>query len=726
MTRPLILNPEQVADIARRYDGKRETIAALILEFGVERHNIHSAARRGGYKTKQVRIEWTPEKDQYLIDNWGKVPPHEIYAHLGIPENSTSVFNKLKRIGHSTRDNEDLTIHDIEHLTKLDHRLWHRFIDAGWLRSYSEYGRNGEVWSRRVKIEWISAFLRAHPDVLDYRNADKYTRGVLELNKLPDPPRYMLLTCRSDSWKDGVRQTPTGLKVHHGDYQLVDREHQFTMESCSIIGGTDVWATLYQTPSCPRCGCKVSRFSEKAIFSETDPGQGDALNAIASKLGLTWCDGKFLAADGKPVSEEELLRYIFNTKRSAGKAFTTFRRLLEAGMSVAPANPVPTDRLLPNVLRYSLRDGQQNVFDSFLESGNVGVYWPPGIGKMYFLGQAFASLAGEHVLFVHTNTIRDQWIEFFKTQGNVRVAYVKKPFHYRIDILDSTGAMRSVVRIFSYLTREQFDHLKFVVCGFDEAQFLPGNNASRLSMIKSEYRVGLSATPFREDGRADLIQMMTGLALGENWKVFKDAGQIPDIPVRVLIVADLEQKHRALARCLNGHKTIIFSDSLEDGKRISAELRIPFIYSATKNRLQVLEEHQAVVMSRVGDCGIDTQDLEEVIEFNFHHGSRAQSLQRMGRLLHSRKPLRHTVLMTLKEFSLYHKRLSALEIKGFPIKIEMYKDQARRGRPKKPKSVNEWVKLLGVAPAQRTSSPIETSADKRSRVMRRLQERRAI
>ncbi len=722
MSRPL-LTAEQVAEIARIYDGRTETVEVLMAKFGVRRHNIYTAAMRGGYKTERQRIEWTPEKDQYLRDNWGKLPPAEIYAHLGVKPGTTSVFNRLKRIGHSTRHNEDFTIYDLEHLTKLDHRLWRRFIDDGWLKSYPEYGRNGDIWSRRVKTERLGAFLRAHPEVFDYRAADRYVRGVLELDRLPAPPKFMRVTCRSDAWRDGVKPTPAGYKVHHGELELVEREHRYSLESCAAAGGTDFWALIYTSPSCPRCGSKVSRFSEKAVFSDEAPDDGDTLAAVAGKLGLAWRDGRFWTAQGEPVSEEELLRYVFSTKRQPGKAFRTFRRLLEAGMTVAPPNPVSGDRVLPNVLRYELREGQQRAFEAFLASGNVGIYWPPGIGKMYFLGMAFTRLAGEHVLFVHTRTIREQWIAFFKAHGSVSVAYVKTPHHYRVDIRDGAGDIRSVVRIYSYQTRVRFDEARFVVAGFDEAQFLPGDNASRLSMIGAEYRVGLSATPFREDGRADLIQMMTGRALGEDWQEFKDAGQIHDVPVRVLIVQDLEQKHRALPGLLNGHKTIVFCDAIADGQRIAEELGIPFIHAATNKRLEVLAEHRAVAMSRVGDCGIDTQDLEEVIEFNFHHGSRAQSLQRLGRLLHARKPLRHTVMMTVKEFSLYHKRLSALEAKGFPIRIDMYRERPRRGRPPAPKPVSMWAQLLGVTPAPKNHPPRETAAQKRARVMRRVQER---
>jgi len=718
-----ILTAAVIADIAGVYDGKSETIAALMAKHRLARHNVHRAARLGGFKTRRQRIDWTQEKDDYLRQNWGKLPPAEIYAHLGVSEGTTAVFNRLKRIGHSTRNNEDLTIYDIEHLTKIDHRIWRRFIDDGWLKSYEEFGRDGQVWSRRVKLESIARFLRTHPEAFNYAAADKYAIAVLELAKLPPAPRFMLVTCRSDSWQDGTRATPTGAKIHHGEIALVDREHSFSMESCAAIGGTDVWATLYENPCCPRCGCKVSRFSEKAVFSDTDQGEGSTLNAIAGKLGLTWADGRFLAADGSVVGEHELLQYVFSTKRNPGKAFGTFRRILEAGMKVAPPNPVPAEQLLPNVLRYELREGQQAAFASFVESGNVGVYWPPGIGKMYFLGMVFSRLAGEHALFVHTRTIRDQWVAFFREHGNVRVVCHWKPFHFRVDILDNAGQVRSTVRIFSYMTREVFDDWRFGVVGFDEAQFLPGNNASRLSMLKSDYRVGLSATPFREDGRAGLIQLMTGTALGEDWQEFRDAGAIADVPVRVLIVKDLEHKHRALARIVGRRKTIVFSDAIADGKRIAAELHLPFIHAATEKRLEVLASHRVVVMSRVGDCGIDTQDLEEVIEFNFHHGSRAQSLQRMGRLLHSRNPLRHTVMMTTKEFSLYHKRLSALEGKGFRIHIEIDKDRKPRGRPPAPKPISVWAQILGATPARRTTAPLETNADKRARVMRRITER---
>lgn len=736
--KPMFTAAECLA-IASEYDGMTETIDELVRKYKVKRHNIAFAARRGGYKTKRSKIEWTPERDAYLVEQWGKIPPAQVYAYLGC--SPASVFNRLKRIGHSTRDNPDFTVYDVEHLTKIDHRQWRGWIERGWLKAYQEYGCNGETWSRRIKLEWLHAFFREHPEAFNYRAADKYARGVLELSKLPDPPAFMRITCRSDAWRDGERLTPFGSKYHHGELVLKKMQHHFSLNSCAKDGGTEFWAPLYATPSCPRCGCKASRFSEKALFTDKDPGDAESLNAIAGKLGLVWRRGLFYTPKGERVTEEELLRFVFSTKRNAGKAFTTFRRLLQAGITVTSPNPVTSTRILPNILDFQLREGAQRAaWQAFLRNGNVGIYWPPGIGKMYFLGTVFTRIAGEHFLFVHTNTMREQWIAFFKAHApRVKVTGFysatsigrTQPYH-RVDIFDHAGELRSTLRIYGYQTRAKFDHERPGVAGFDEAQFLPGNGASRLSMISSEYRVGLSATPFREDGRADLIQIMTGEALGEDWKPFKDSGEIPDVPIRVLLVKDIEHKHQALGRTLKGHRTIVFSDAIADGQRIEAELGIPFIHGGVKNRLQVLGQHKAVCMSRVGDCGIDVPDLKEVIEFNFHHGSRAQSLQRLGRLLHSRWPLRHTVMMTRKEFSLYHKRLSALEAKGYKISIQVWTGRIRRGRPPA-MPVRSWVQALGIRPApvarginKVTGKPYETNAEKRDRVQQRLEQRTGV
>ncbi len=707
-----MLTLDQIAEIGNRYDGTTETLDALVAQFQVKRHNVIAAAKKAGYKTSKKRKSWTAEEDKFLQENWGRMAPDEIADALGRTYLSCQL--RKKRLGISTRDFEDLTIRDIEELTKIDHRIWHRFIDDGWLKAWQQ-PRRGAVPVTRVSVDNLKKFFTDHPEVFNYQASTPYVRGVLELNGLPDAPKFKRVTCQSESFTDGERQTKVGKIVHHGDFSLENRIHQFSMESCATIGGTSFWTPIYEvSPSCPRCGCITSRFSESAIFTDDTPDEAEKLAIVAAKLGLKWIDGGFVDAEGNRLSDENLLRYVFNTKRNAGKAFRVFRRLLEAGLKVAPPNPVPESRLLPNILSYDLRPRQQSAFVEFLRTGNIGVYWPPGHGKMYFLGMIYTRIPGRHVLFVHTDTIREAWIAHMKAYAPaIKVRECWKPKCHEVTVFNADGNERCVIEIYAYMTRHHFSGNAYSVAGYDEAHFLPGTNAHRLSLIECEFRVGLTATPFREDGRADLIQIMTGTSVGEDWDEMMEAGEINNVPVQVIVVQDLEHKYQVLGKMLGKHRTIVFSDSIENGKRIASENRIPFVFSESENRLETVHANRVVCMSRVGDCGIDVPDLEEVIEFNFHHGSRAQELQRYGRLLHAKNPVRHVVLMTASEFTLYHKRLKSLESKGFGIEVTIRRP-GRRGRPVSIRPLSQAAIQPGNAFAMLISQ-LEASASSRKK-----------
>src|SRR5215510_12282401 len=69
----------------------------------------------------------------------------------------------------------------------------------------------------------LHRFLTEHPEVVNPAKVTRHARGLLELERLPPPPRYKLLTCRSESWQNQIKPTPTGPKVHHGDVRLADK-----------------------------------------------------------------------------------------------------------------------------------------------------------------------------------------------------------------------------------------------------------------------------------------------------------------------------------------------------------------------------------------------------------------------------------------------------------------------------------------------------------------------
>jgi hypothetical protein len=466
--------------------------------------------------------------------------------------------------------------------------------------------------------------------------------------------------------------------VHHGEPSVVAKQHTYSLKSCAALGGTGFWTATYDmAPTCPRCGCKVSRFSEEGVFSFEDPGEAETLNHIAGKLALKFQDGRFVDAAGHRLAETDVMQYVFSSNRNPARAVTVFRKLLEAGLRVIEDSPVrPEDMALP-LLRYELAPEQQKTYGEFLTCGNVGVYWPPGSGKQYFGCHAMTTILGQHRLFVHSDTIRDGWIEHFRRYAPlVKVEMLTKPTRSVVSVYESDGgALRCTVEIWNYRTRHSFGTSPCVLAVFDEAHFLPGNHAHKLALLNSRYRIALTATPFRGDNREVLLESMTGRSLGKEWGATNAAGrEIPRIPVKVLIVRDVEAKFAAVRQLTKrSGKTLVFSEGLTDGKRIAFETGMPFIFSETKERLSVLRAHRVACISRVGDCGLDIPDLATVIEFSGLGGSRAQSLQRLGRLLHSRTARQHIVLMTAKELGLHARRLAVLEEKGFPLKISMFR-----------------------------------------------------
>lgn len=202
-------------------------------------------------------------------------------------------------------------------------------------------------------------------------------------------------------------------------------------------------------------------------------------------------------------------------------------------------------------------------------------------------------------------------------------------------------------------------------------QHLPANTFIRLATLRTKYRLGFSGSPFREDGRENYIIALTGFPVGMSWEDLIKTRVIKEPSFRVYILKNDKEKMRKLEELLQiPMKTIIFCDWIKLGEQISKKFNIPFIYGATKDRLELIRKANTCVVSRVGDEGLSFPELERVIEIAFLYGSRMQESQRFGRLMHSsQKQPEHIILMTEKEFEAYQKRLYAITERGFRIEF---------------------------------------------------------
>jgi superfamily II DNA or RNA helicase len=668
-----LLTIEQCRQIAGEFDGTTRTIDRLLTEWrevvpGLKRHNIAAAARRGGYATSKERKAWTDAEDQFLRDNWHRLSGDEIAQRL--ERTFTSVNLRHKRIGIGRYDGHELTIRDLEVLTKLDHRQWHDFIARGWLKARKRRRRCGAAPITYVSITALHVMLREHPEIYDYRGAPKRARALLELDVVPDAPAWKRVVCNSDAWQPGLRQMPVGRTMTHGAPAMAERLQQFRLRSCATIGGTSFWSPLYSLPMCPRCGCQVSRYSPDALFTDMDPGDDEVITIQARKLGLQWAGGQLIDAEGRTVNDRDVLAALFDGTRSAGRSLKAFEKLLDAGLSLASTTAVPEQVLLDNILKLELRPDQEEALQSFVATGAMTAAHAMSFGKSTLGMMAMTRIPGRHLLMVDTQLLRDQWIEKLTDLApKVEVVRRAKPSMHKVRVFDRTGSLRSAIHIYSYQTRAKLDGPWVVGC-FDEVHRLPARRAHRHAFVQTQYRIGLSSTPdMRCDGRGVFVSKMTGAIVGSDWNEQMDGGVVPRIPVKVLLVDDVEHKHEVVGTLLRQHDAVVvLCESIADGEELRMRYGIPFISSRTKDKLKVLRSAKSMILSRVGDAGISVPNCQVTVDHSGLFGSRIQSLQRLGRLMHSQRALYHCILMTHEErYERFAARVEAIKAKGFPV-----------------------------------------------------------
>lgn len=340
-----------------------------------------------------------------------------------------------------------------------------------------------------------------------------------------------------------------------------------------------------------------------------------------------------------------------------GSEFDVIAELVEAGnLPFEPIGP-PDDELRGEPAGVTLRPYQERAWGQFREYGQIGVYWPPGLGKTFLSLYAGERIDGDKLVVVPSSTLESQWTE-------------------RINEV-SAHASEWTVKTYQYLTQhDNMDEFSGVnspkLTVFDECHTLPANTFSKLATLDTDYRIGLSATPYREDERTDYIFALTGIPVGIEWEELLEYGDFDYPEVSVYLYRTQRQKRADLEDLVSEPgKTLIFCDGIDAGERLSDDLGVPFVNGDTPKgrRMDLFRDNRVIIGSRVADEGLSLDDLDRVIEHDFHGGSRRQELQRAGRVMHSDGIGRHVIQMTDDEFEKYGSRLYSLEEKGMDVEF---------------------------------------------------------
>ncbi|MDY6768968.1 MAG: helicase-related protein, partial [Candidatus Nanohaloarchaea archaeon] len=216
---------------------------------------------------------------------------------------------------------------------------------------------------------------------------------------------------------------------------------------------------------------------------------------------------------------------------------------------------------------------------------------------------------------------------------------------------------------------------------------------------------GLSASPVREDAKEKDIFTLIGPEIGGDWSLFFEKGHVIKPEVNILFVewagpeyrqqyedadgiekniiaSKNPKKEERLQELLERHeeeKVIVFADWIEQGEKLSREFDIPFVSGEMEHdkREEILQEFRSgdrtrLIISRVGDEGLDIPDAEVGVVMSGQGGSRRQATQRAGRVM---RPIGDAIMYFIAtkgtvEEDFVNRQMELLREKGVTVTTE--------------------------------------------------------
>ncbi len=342
------------------------------------------------------------------------------------------------------------------------------------------------------------------------------------------------------------------------------------------------------------------------------------------------------------------------------------RALYDAGYPVEDDRDLATGDPVNIELTAELRGYQESWVETFLESRSGVFVGPPGSGKTIAAIATMAAVGGETLVLVPSRELAGQWREELLTHSTLDPADVGEYHGGEKAIRPVTIATYQIAGMDRH--RGLFDSRKWGLICFDEVHHITGPVYSRTAELQAKHRLGLSATPVSETSSEEEIYTLIGPPIGTDWDALFEAGfvQEPEVEIRYVpwregtahdeyAAADGRERRRIAAEnpakvdevryLLAAHrakKALVFVEYLDHGTAIADALGVPFISGETPHHERAAlfrqfrddgDDLDTLVLSRVGDEGIDLPNAELAVVASGLGGSRRQGSQRAGRTM---------------------------------------------------------------------------------------------
>jgi DNA excision repair protein ERCC-3 len=385
----------------------------------------------------------------------------------------------------------------------------------------------------------------------------------------------------------------------------------------------------------------------------------------------------------------------------AEEAVAEVKRILyEASYPVKDQRDLETGDDLPVELNLELRSYQHEWVSQFIETKSGVLVGPPGSGKTVATMGILSAVEGETLILVPGRELAGQWRDELLAHTSLTADQVGEYHGGSKDVRPVTIATYQTAGMDRH--RQLFDSREWGLIVYDEVHHVPSDIYRRSADLQTRHRLGLSSTPVREDDRETEIYTLIGPPIGTDWDALFDEGFVAEPEVDILYVPWGDEDHqnqyvsseghdrRQLAatnpakaeeieRLLSKHateKALVFVEYLDQGRELSARLDAPFISGETPHhrREKLFEQFRSgslstLVVSRVGDEGIDLPSAELAIVASGLGGSRRQGAQRAGRTMRPTGRARMYVLATrgTREEEFARRRMRHLAEKGVRV-----------------------------------------------------------
>lgn len=333
---------------------------------------------------------------------------------------------------------------------------------------------------------------------------------------------------------------------------------------------------------------------------------------------------------------------------------------------------------------FSARDYQESAVNSFLGNGERGtgfgtIVLPCGSGKTIVGILAMARLTTRTLILCPNVQSVHQWIREIRTKTNIADDMIGE---YSGDVKEMKPITVSTYQILTYRKpgTEEYAHFSLLRDGrwgfiiYDEVHMLPAPVFRITAELQSIYRLGLTATLIREDGREDEVFSLVGPKRYDSpWSELAQRGYIAEAychEIRVPLMEEDEvgyalaskrEKYRiasvnrrkldiveGLVQKHSEDSIIIIGQYIEQLEEVGKRFSWPIVTGKTSNKVRDEiyqkfrnKEIRVLIVSKVANFAIDLPDCSVAIQISGTFGSRQEEAQRLGRILRPKERPSH-------------------------------------------------------------------------------------